>query len=618
MTEPRSDEVVHQAFFGWSPDQNKHTILASSLDELTEQKWRVRLQDHVRLQPVHGGGGVPHSAMSYLTFGEDLGAVVRRVHLGHSPGRGNAHVLIGWKPGLDVSLALRLENWPQWRVKVPETGLMEQIALSSLVGAAGPAGLRPEEVDRLEPMVVTVLARLLDHPDEPLSIIGCPDADRLALVRCLHAAADPHLRKNGIRRCWSYSTYEDRHGDSIANLPEIVFLPMRSPDTSARRNVVDLDRGSRVSSYTGLANQLIAALCEGTPEAVVADADLNGSWHSDQTREVAVPRQPEPVAAVRKGLRESVPSQQVRGTVAQKTHRVEDVGARAVEDLLAATTVMDLHSFLFRLAKLDDRGRESLRAAADVRVLDRIVEFVEVDARYQLMSKLLEVMYGADGRDLRSHEAQRHAARLVQDGQSEQIAIMLGVAGKRHNTPQIVEAAYKRWSVSGLQPRHVARRLRFGSKRWHLPMIAAVALLAVLALVFVLGYLAGGPAQVQQSAATPQPEVTTPAPVQPNPPPVVAGTVHIALPNSNQQVYAFVTVGKIYYPQGLCTIKDEPSSIWLCTKTGNPPESPGIKAELVAVAVPQTHVAWLNGAAAAGRDVERRGEWGNPTPVVPS
>jgi hypothetical protein len=619
MTEPRSDEVVHQAFFGWSPEWNRHTILASSLDGKFGEQWRAKLQDYVRLQPVHGAE-VPHHAMSYLTLDNGHSALVRRVHLGHSSGRGNAHALIGRTSGLDVSLALGLENWPQWRAKVPETGLMDPIALSSLTTAARSADPGPDEIAGLASITTTVLARLLDRYDEPLSIIGCLDADRLGLVRCLRAAADLYLQHRGIRRLWSFSTYEDRHDDSRTNLPEIVFLPMRNHAGSAQRNVVDLGQEPRTSGHTGLAGELVANLRKGAPTAVVAD--LNGNRQHDAPKEDSIPRQHEP--APRPSSRESAPSWQGQGAVAQKSHRVEDIGTRSVEELLATTNVMRLHSTLLRLAKLDGHSRESLRVATDVGVLDRVTEFVDVNTRYELMGLLLTAMYGSECQDLQSPEALGHAARLVENGQSEQLAIMLGDAAKRHNKQQIVDAVYKRWAATGLRPRptlggRMARGRRFLRRRWHFPVIAGVALLAVLGLVFVLGYLAGSPAVVQQSAAAPefQVQTTISTPPQQAPLPPATGTAHIQLQDTNHQVYAFVTVGNSYYPQGACVSQDEPSSTWLCTKTHNPPERQGSQTALVAVPVLHTQVTWLDDAAASGRAVERNKDWGKSSPILP-
>lgn len=286
VPEPRSDNLVHQAFFGWSRDAGM-SIMASSFPIGSEtQRWQRRLQGHVRLQPGPGTE-LPGHALSYIDFDDGTAAVVRRVDTGVSPGRSSAHVLIGSTAVLDVPAALALANWEGWRAKIDSMPWLAPVSPAFFSDIAHEFQLMQEQVRHCQSELIIVLARILERPGAPLSIIGCRDEYRLPVVWGLRAAADGYLRQQfGIARRWSFSTYEVRHDVFIENLPEIVFLPVKPQLDVVVRTVIDLDEPETVSRNTSLAERLVASMLNGSPPVSSDSTPLVFSGGADGTVQV--------------------------------------------------------------------------------------------------------------------------------------------------------------------------------------------------------------------------------------------------------------------------------------------------------------------------------------------
>ena len=216
-------------------------------------------------------------------------------------------------------------------------------------------------------------------------------------------------------------------------------------------------------------------------------------------------------------------------------------------------------------------------------------------------------------------DALKHATKLVRESESAQLSMMLSRAAPRRGR-EIRDAAFERWtagdrSTTLVPAGRIAQALRSARRSRYLRPTVAVAVAALVSVVFLLGFLAGRPAPVQQATAVSgggtAPESTTEAATSSSSQ-LTAGTVTITL-GASQQVFALVKVGESYYPQSLCTLVGD--AAWQCTKRYEPPGKPGTQSVLVAVLVPQDQVEHLNTAAANQEAVERGKDWGHDVPV---
>ncbi|KOV87181.1 hypothetical protein [Nocardia sp. NRRL S-836] len=605
MTGPQADEAVQQAFFGWSYELKAHTLLVSSFDVSLQARWRTRLQDFVRLQPV-GMIAPPDVALSCLEFDDGSVAVVRRINHGYSSGRGNAHVLIGTTATLDPSLALRLAQWEGWK-ESPPPGTLGTFAPSWLVDGAGPAQLAPAVVAPLERQLTMVVARLLTQPRMPLSIIGCAEQDRLPMVWAIRAAAEEYLaRAFEVRRRWTFSTYEERHGAGIENLPEIVFLPaLPSTGEPHQRNVVRLDAPpAEDARTTDLARQLVAGLLHNAPapELPVAEPvrELPPAQQHTAVPEQARYRPTEPVAHQRSVRRQPPNAREV-----------------LVEPLLAAKSVEDFLTELERLARHHDRAQ--LRAAFDLDSVNEAAERVEIDTRRTVLTRLLWALFGQDFKELQSPSGKAYAAQLVRSCRSDELSRLLGAIAAKRGVEEVAGAAYDRWAQLGgplLQvPRRRVAPLPWVRTRRRRVLAVVAGVVVLLALVFAGGYLTGLPSAAQPTTVPPAGQ-TTVVPTTPQQPARKSGTAQVSANPAQQEVFAFMMTGGLYYPQKACTAVDAGNASWRCEQVSQPPAGAGSEPELVAVVLSKEQGSELASVAQQGLGLRWRPGWGQPVPVV--
>ncbi|WP_143264072.1 hypothetical protein [Amycolatopsis kentuckyensis] len=640
MSDSRSPGQVHQAFFGWSYEDKALTLRAHSFPRQGDaQRYYRRLEPHIRLRPV-GDRPLPATALSYFVFDDGTAAVLRRVVDGNSVGRNNSHALIGPSALLGVEVALALGDSPEWRSRVWQDEVPAGYQLPPL--PADVCTVDSAAADRLaEPLVglerdlVAVLTRLLDDPAAPLSVIGCRERDRLTMVWALRSVADSYLcDRLGVRRQWSFSTYEIRHDVSIAGLPEIVFLPEKPSSVGVvQRTTVDLGKGAAVGSNNELAAQLVEAWLAGDPHVggrqsarAVPRPGRSGSVPADSGRSDAERRgstsygddlaSPAHRTPAPEELRHSSGGVRERRKPANRT---VPAAQHPAASLLRAKTLTEFSAELLRL----ERGghyREDLREAFDVNVVDAVANFAEITAGYDILSRLLEILYGPKLQDLREPGALAHATRVIEGGRSDQLAMLLGGSAAHKDSEAVRRAAFTRWAAEGnpgrltlnyraVQARRLARRRRY------LPAAVTVATAALLGVAFLLGFLAGQPEAAQAAPAVPQAATPTEAaPARPTATVPTTGTV-IAAPDTEHQVFGFVKVGQAYYPQAEC-----PSShrgVWACEWRTAPDSHPGEQVELIAVVVPRSQVAGLAASAAANATVSRGEGWGADLPRAP-
>jgi hypothetical protein len=608
MTDPRPDDDIHQAFFGWSHDRGGLDVLDFSFSSQDEAKrWLRKLEPHLRLQPIPPHGLPPH-ALSYIDVENDMAVVLRRVNLGYSSGRNNSHALIGSASTLTVPVALNLDEWPGWQGNRPSLQRMETIPASTFAGFGGRTEQLYTRAMRLEHQLAVVLAKLLDNPGTPLSIIGCPDEDRLAMVWGLAAAADTYLRQHGCLRRWSFSTYEDRHDDSIERLPEIVFLPAQPQSIAqARRTIVQLSIEAAVAGQNGThAIHLVSHLLHDTPPPV-----------EEPMREVV---------SVQPGPR--VPNNSRPDYSGSALERARPVGARfghaaqhhevvpaeyltqMLADLLNAGSVKELHASLSRLeqATQQPQERERLRAALDVGTVNTVAKSAEIAVRQELIERFLHVAYGRDFGDLRHPAALEHSAAMIANCESEYLARLLSKYSSWAGEQNIRAAMFTRWAqkdpASTASPSPATRTSQPQQpvrQRRGLRMLAVTvaAVLGILGVTYLLGYLNGRPEPISTGGEPSSSKLPT--------------IGHAVLtPEENQQAFSFVQVGQSYYPQAPCAPVE---SGLQCTRHGTPPDQHQAAPELVAILVLKTQVRNLLTAAANGTSVQMGEGWVQPTPV---
>lgn len=634
MTEPRQDDHVHQAFFGWSYEAGQLTLLDDTFGhEAAGTRWLHSLGNFLRLQRVDEAE-LPAQALSYFAFADGWAAVLRRVARGYSPGRNNSHALIGPASVLTVPVALGLEGWQEWRSEPPSEPMrcLDATYVTGF-GVAAERRLRPLAKER-ERDLVAVLARLLDCPERPLSIVGCPDRYRLAVVWGLREAADGYLRRNGLTLPWTFSTHEHRHDDAIDGLPAIVFLSASPQGVGqADRTIVDLGLPETVGYHSDLAQELVRSLLHGAPAP-----------HDERVAQVVGSRRTPPdrdwPAAAHQGGRQQHDRPPYGGTgpavppaagtlPAADGDRVAVPARRTVGVLLEAKSVVAIESGLRQLEDLAKHPptRQQLRSAMDSASVNAAVQLVEVTAREEWLGRLLQVLYGPQFEDLADASAIRHATRLVRDGQSDQVVRMLGRSARQHNA--ICKATFDRLTgdSSTLVPTgQLARAARSARRSRYLPVAVLAAASALLLVVFLAGYVAGRPA----TAAAPDQPVTPPpvTTTAPQPPPHVPvdptggsasvpergqATLTVA-PREDQIVFGFIKRGDQYFPQAECThVRD---LVWKCLKSEPVTGSQGATSSpMVAVVLPDNQLQELLDAAKIQRSTLRGDDWGDEVGV---
>ncbi|MEU4619986.1 hypothetical protein AB0G04_08390 [Actinoplanes sp. NPDC023801] len=458
MTGAHPRERIDQMFFGWSQYDGAQTALADSFGDRDErQRWVHNLRAHVRLQRM-SGAELPDAALSYFTFADGTAALLRRVTAGVTAGRNNSHALIGMSEVLTPRVALGLYTWKGWLAD-PPAGPLSPIPS----GLAGKAALQADK--KLFPVasahsatLVPILAGVLADPRTPITVIGCPEELKAAMIWALVEISERSPIGLTDR---TFSTYEKQH-DGGDRPPHILFLPERPYDrTEVSRTIVDLLQPATAGRDIDHARMLCQQL-------------VTEDWGSATHR----PAPPEPA----------------RGPV------VDGTPASPEESLVVALReAYTLHDFDQVLTELQQRpaGRRHLvRSALDATALDAAALRVEVTFRDELLSRLLSAAYGPDLADLEDPRAQKHAAEVVTEGDSEQLALLLATA-KGASRTRIPDEAFRQWTGRARNTRTVpaARllgRLQNARRARYLPVAVAIAVAAVLTVAFLSGLIVGG------------------------------------------------------------------------------------------------------------------------------
>lgn len=418
------NEFIDQAFFGFNHDGL--TIVASSLpSDDDELRWKALLKQHVRLRS-HPEIPLPPHALSYFLFSSEVAAVLRRVKHGDSEGRNNSHVLIGPPQVLTAQVALGLELWPDWQADPPANRRrMNRLRSSQLDCGLDPADALRAQVKDKSGDLERVLGWLLETPGQPLSIIGCPAEDRVALLWGLMEIGAPVLQSHKVLWAWTFSTYETDHGDAIQYLPEIVCLPAKPVGTSvASRTSVDLTHGGPASPpAANRARELVEQYVHGRP----------------------APAEPVPAPQL---VRQSTLAPAVSAPSAPSPADHPDI-AEMVRSLMAAQHSEDFYNRLDAIEHASNpHNREIIRKELDSRdygieLINRIMPSTAHEAAFKL---LITVAFGSSLIDFDNVVVRRYVERLVESSPSDEFIRTLAQMAKmnnRHN--QISPLVAQRW-----------------------------------------------------------------------------------------------------------------------------------------------------------------------------
>jgi hypothetical protein len=607
---------INQVFFSWSHDGPGLAIFAHSFaDPVDAKRWQHRLNPHLRLQPM-AGHELPKTALSYLAFDDGYAAVLRRVDTGYSTGRNNSHALIGPVDVLSAPVALGLGQWSGWWDRAAEPR-MSWYRAADFGQFAEEAEHLQEQALMIEPKIRTVFTRLFDEPNAPLSVIGCPDAHRLALIWGLRLAAEEHLGSAGVRRLWTFSTYENRHDVSADHLPEIVFLPANPAGASTvQRTIIDLQQAESVRTGQNNANRLLDVTSRGATERIPSPAE-HLAKEPEETQEVQQPAQPKPP--------QGNPSIEL-ASAAQVANTHQTGQKHPAKALAMAKTVHEFDAMLSQLEALAQfpENRKVTRDALTASTLNSITSLAEDKARQELYVRLLKAVYGQKLEDLQSPEAIQHAANVIQCSQSEVLARLVGQAGETVGSGQIAEAGRVRWVAGGQQMAPAPGRW-FDNvrppRRFRLTpllLVTVLAIVAVLVAVFLFGVQAGGPDSDAAAAPPTEPSVSTssvPPSTSVAPAPIVVPASAFEVVDDPQQtaskwVVAFLQSGAVYYPQALCA---KGNGTWQCMTNAQQAAS-DITADAIALAVPTKELPELVRKAVNRTEAQPTDGWSDPLP----
>ncbi|GLY44404.1 hypothetical protein Amsp01_104270 [Amycolatopsis sp. NBRC 101858] len=604
MTGTRTQFQVEQAVFGWSNERPGVQLLGYSFaSEQEAQKWKIRLIDHVRMLPI-GNAPVPDTAWSYFRFDGGTAALLyRTVSSAHSTGRNNSRALIGMSGSLTTSVALgfALKGF----LGGGEQSVRDGARLIVDPETCGVSEDPREYAQAWWTNVAAILARMLDEPGRPVSIIGCRDDCRLMMIVVLRAVVeDQRLARHGHLPFDSFSTYEDTHDTSVVDLPDLVFLSKRpSGPGVVERVVVDLENDTGEGPNLDEATRILDRFVKRQPAldsvpagraaaGAPAGYDSGTPWESHED-----------------GHANGYSTRS--GGEVRVTNRRQEPATQHTTALRNAESLEKFTTELGRLRSLcqSKQIRQQVRGELDVRALDTLAGIVETDLVRQLGSQVLETAYGKSLSDVDDGTALKHAAEYLRRGQSEVLAHLLGRAVEKRSPNDARDAGFERWRnddpfVAPNRRRRMAPLVQRAKRARYLPLISVVAVVALLAVVFLLGVLAGRSPATEQSAAPAAVPSTVPVPTQPAVAEPVSKSVAGAVP-AGYRVFSFYKADELYYPQSPC--EKAQGGTWLC-RWDTPPAIPA--AVPVAVPVPPGQVPGLIDQAAGHIGVRRVADWG--------
>ena len=531
MTVEAATANIDQGFFGFDRANGLSLVAGSFNLDGIGQAWTAQLQPHVRLSSSYGMPP-PDSALAYLRLHNGVAAVVRRVNRGQYTGRNNSHVLVSSATILTPQLALGLAGWSGWLDNRPADGQMSRLRPEDLSDAAVASNHLRAQSLRHPDLLEKVLAWELQTGGKPLTIIGCPDEDRIGLLWGLLQLCGPALLAPPE---WTFSTYEIEHADSIKYLPRIVFMPDQPDDTAvARRTVVDLTREQGASPPNEAKAKLLVSDYQDGTEVIPV-------YKPDPT-EVSVPP-PRPVEKARETVfQPSSANDQTRAPESSTQSSYVDTRwvSHQVKTLLNGSPqdAIHAHDVLWRKTAGGPDWRAAVRTALNAARWD--VSKLELERQTEprdlaeRLDALLKLAFGNALVDLKSERGHNDALQLIETTSSEDLIRALAQLADHHGyLEQLASALGYRWirPVPSTEPAPVpggfiakvlaglGKPVTAGQERL---IVAGLILLAIVTSFFV-GCAAAGPEAPAQpthngvdSSSTPAPKPTPSSAVSPS------------------------------------------------------------------------------------------------------
>ncbi|MEV6829505.1 hypothetical protein [Amycolatopsis sp. NPDC051102] len=458
----RVTTVVAQALFQVAAD-GAVSVAASSLDGASaEDAWLGLVRPHLRFAETNG-------ALTYVVFPDGAAAVLRRTWDLQRPGVVEMHALLGADETVTAELALSTADWKGRPVQPPADRRLPSLSAGELWDPDAAERFRGRALAQAD-LLAHSLAWLLQSPATPIGFVGCPGADRTAILWALREIAAPELPE----RTWTFATHDGAAGSGL----DIVFFdspPQRV--ATAEMIVIDLARGQGASPQNEYrANALVYRYeygvdppAVGTPVPVPAPAALVPAVAA------MVPAQPAPV---RSSLTFARWTELVRGLSGARDDRAVD-GALAELEYWVST--------------IDDRDdvRRALEnegwAAATIR---RHIPGPLHDA---IFDRVVQVAFGATGPGRVTASARDAARRIARTSRATDV---VRAVARADSGGELADVLAQRWlteqgtaeSPEGAEAGRFTRLVR----RTGPVLVRRIVLATVLLLVLTLGFVTRG------------------------------------------------------------------------------------------------------------------------------
>ncbi|WP_103350734.1 hypothetical protein [Amycolatopsis sp. CA-128772] len=458
----RVTTVVAQALFQVAAD-GAASVVASSLDGASaEEAWLGFVRPHLRFAETNG-------ALTYVVFPGGSAAVLRRTWDLQRPGVVETHALMGADDAVTAKLALSTEDWKGRPVQPPADGRLPALGAGDLWDPDAAERFRARALAQAD-LLAHSLAWLLQSPATPIGFVGCPAADRTAILWALREIAANELPK----RTWTFATHAGAAGSGL----DIVFFdspPQRV--ATAEMIVIDLDRGQGASPQNEYrANALVYRYEYGVDPPGVGGAS-------------AVPAPPATVPDVAA----MVPASPARSTLtfARWTQLVRGLSdardARAVDGALVELE--------FAVANVDDRDDVRKALENEGWAATAIRRRVPAELREAIFDRVVQVAFGATGPSRVTASAREDKRRLAE---TSHVTDIVRAVARADAGGELADVLAKRWlteqATAGSPERAGPGRFtritgHAGPVRVRRFVLATVLLLAVVLGVFARGVL---------------------------------------------------------------------------------------------------------------------------------
>ncbi|WP_410597386.1 hypothetical protein [Amycolatopsis sp. lyj-23] len=467
--------AVAQALFHVAADGSV-SVVASSLDGPgAEAAWLDLVRPHLSFAESIGVSA-PLRALSYVVFPGGFAAVLCRTWDPQRPDVVETHALLGEERTVTAELALSTADWPDRPAGPPADRRLPPLAAGDLRQPVAAGRFRARALAQGD-LLAHSLAWLLQSPATPIGFLGCPPADRTAILWALREIAAPELPG----RRWTFATHDDGAADSGFDITFFETPPQWVGTTGMI--VVDLHRDQGASPHNEYrANALVYRYEYGVEPP-----------GADRTPAVLAPPAPVPVLAA-PATPAPVPEPVLRSALSFERWSELVRGLAGARDVRAVDNALVMLEY--EVAKADDR--DDVRAALENAgwAAAAIRRHVPAELRDAVFDRLAQVAFGATVPSRVTSSAHEDARRLAAASGATDVVRAVARAGFRDELAGVLADRWLAEHEAAAQPSPTAPgRLARILGRAGVPVPARgshLVLLAVLLLGLVLGVLAGG------------------------------------------------------------------------------------------------------------------------------